>query len=124
MPTRNRAYKKHRIQISFSRGFWISNGLREFRDQAPVLRQSFLFDDARAKWNQIIQPKSPLGDQCHQIYSVISWISNGLRLFWDQAPVLRLAAVAFSKQYCLSEAEVRGGASCIAWASRETGAPK
>jgi hypothetical protein len=32
--------------------------------------------------------------------------------------------VAFSKQYCLSETEARGGASCIAWASLETGAPK
>jgi hypothetical protein len=37
---------------------------------------------------------------------------------------LRLAAVAKSKQYCLSDAEVRGGASCIACASRKTGAPK
>ena len=29
------------------------------------------------------------------------WISNGLREFWDKATVLRLAARAFSKQYCL-----------------------
>ena len=57
-------------------------------------------------------------------YSVNSWISNGLRLFWGIATVFRLAAVAFSKQYCLSETEARGGASCIAWASLETGAPK
>jgi hypothetical protein len=37
---------------------------------------------------------------------------------------LRLAAVAKSKQYCLSDAEARCGASCIACASRKTGAPK
>ena len=53
-----------------------------------------------------------------------NWISNGLREFWDKATVLRLAAVAKSKQYCLSDAEARGGASCIACASRKTGAPK
>jgi len=53
-----------------------------------------------------------------------SWISNGLREFWDKATVLRLAAVAKSKQYCLSDAEARGGASCIACASRKTVAPK
>ena len=50
--------------------------------------------------------------------------SNGLREFWDKATVLRLAAVAKSKQYCLSDAEARGGASCIACARRKTGAPK
>ena len=49
-----------------------------------------------------------------------NWISNGLREFWDKATVLRLAAVAKSKQYCLSDAEARGGASCIAWARRKT----
>ena len=38
-----------------------------------------------------------------QIYSVNSWISNGLRLFWEIAIVFRLAMVAFSKQYCLSD---------------------
>ena len=59
-----------------------------------------------------------------QIDSVNSWISNGLRLFWDIATVFRLAVLAFCKQYCLSDAEERGGASCIAWASLETGAPK
>jgi hypothetical protein len=52
-----------------------------------------------------------------QIYSVNFWISNGLREFWEIAIVLKLAVVAFSKQYCLSDSEVRGGASCIAWAS-------
>jgi len=49
---------------------------------------------------------------------------NDLRLFWEKATVLRLAAKALSKQYCLSDTEARGGASCIAWASRKTGAPK
>jgi hypothetical protein len=52
------------------------------------------------------------------------WILSGLREFWEIAIVLRLAAVAFSKQYCLSEAKARSGASCIAWASRKTVAPK
>jgi hypothetical protein len=31
--------------------------------------------------------------------------------------------MALSKQYCLSDSEVRGGVSCIAWASRKTEAP-
>jgi len=39
--------------------------------------------------------------------------------------VLKLAAKALSKQYCLSDAErSRGRASCIAWASWKTGTPK
>ena len=32
--------------------------------------------------------------------------------------------MAKSKKYCLSDAEARGGASCIACTSRKTGAPK
>ena len=43
-------------------------------------------------------------------------------LFWDIATVLKLAEVALSKQYCLTPSEARG--SCIAGASRKTGAPK
>jgi hypothetical protein len=31
------------------------------------------------------------------------WISQGLREFWDKATVLKLAAWAYSKQYCLSD---------------------
>jgi len=31
------------------------------------------------------------------------WISNGLREFWEKATVLRLAAMACCKQYCLSD---------------------
>jgi len=31
------------------------------------------------------------------------WISNGLREFWKIATVLKIAARAFCKQYCLSE---------------------
>jgi len=53
------------------------------------------------------------------------WVSNGLREFWEIATVLRLAARAWSKQYCLSDAErSRGRASCIALASLKIGAPK
>ena len=52
-------------------------------------------------------------------------ISNGLREFWDKAIFFRLAAQAIGKQYCLSDAErSRGRASCIAWASVKTIAPK
>jgi len=51
-----------------------------------------------------------------------NWILNGLREFWEIATVLRLAAQAFSKQYCLTPSRARG--SCIAWASFKTGAPK
>src|SRR5450759_1561123 len=51
-----------------------------------------------------------------------SWISNGLREFWEIATVLRLAARAFCKQYCLTLSGAKG--SCIAWASQKTGAPK
>jgi hypothetical protein len=50
------------------------------------------------------------------------WISPGLREFWEEATVLRLAAVACSKQYCLTPSGARG--SCIAWARRKTEAPK
>ncbi len=53
---------------------------------------------------------------------------NGFRMALENfgiiATVLRLAAVAKSKQYCLSDAEARGGASCIACASFKTVAPK
>jgi len=43
---------------------------------------------------------------------------------WEIATVLRLAAKAFCKQYCLSDAErSRGRASCIARASLKTVAP-
>jgi hypothetical protein len=49
-------------------------------------------------------------------------ISNGLREFWEIATVLRLAAMAISKQYCLTLSGVKG--SCIAWASLKTVAPK
>jgi hypothetical protein len=51
-----------------------------------------------------------------------NWILNGLREFWEIATVLRLAAQAFSKQYCLTPSRARG--SCIAWASFKTVAPK
>jgi hypothetical protein len=50
------------------------------------------------------------------------WISIGLRKFWDKETVLRFAARACSKQYCLTLSKAKG--SCIAWASRKTGAPK
>jgi hypothetical protein len=33
---------------------------------------------------------------------IIGWIYYGLREFWEIATVLRLAAMALSKQYCLS----------------------
>jgi len=36
------------------------------------------------------------------------WISNGLREFWEIATVLKLAALAYSKQYCLSDPPVGG----------------
>ena len=35
------------------------------------------------------------------------WVSNGLREFWEIATVMRLAARALSKQYCLSEQRER-----------------
>jgi hypothetical protein len=35
------------------------------------------------------------------------WVSNGLREFWEIASVMRLAARALSKQYCLSEQRER-----------------
>jgi hypothetical protein len=34
---------------------------------------------------------------------MVFWISQGLREFWDKATVLKLAAWAYSKQYCLSD---------------------
>jgi len=37
----------------------------------------------------------------------VYWISNGLREFWEEATVLKLAAGAFCKQYCLSECNER-----------------
>src|ERR1035437_8846699 len=48
----------------------------------------------------------------------VFWISNGLREFWEKAIVLKLAARACSKQYCLTPNVARG--SCIAWASIKT----
>jgi hypothetical protein len=55
-------------------------------------------------------------------YSNGNWVSKGLREFWEKATVLRLAAKACCKQYCLTLSNAKG--SCIAWASRKTGAPK
>jgi len=37
----------------------------------------------------------------------VFWISTGLREFWERATVLKLAARACSKQYCLSECNER-----------------
>jgi hypothetical protein len=39
---------------------------------------------------------------------ILFWISTGLREFWEKATVLRLAALAFSKQYCLSDPAIAG----------------
>jgi hypothetical protein len=36
------------------------------------------------------------------------WISKGLREFWEKATVLKLAAKAISKQYCLSDPPFSG----------------
>jgi hypothetical protein len=36
------------------------------------------------------------------------WISDGLREFWEKATVLKLAAGAISKQYCLSDPPLGG----------------
>jgi len=44
---------------------------------------------------------------CHRASKVFVWISNGLREFWDKATVLKLAAVACCKQYCLRGQSVK-----------------
>jgi hypothetical protein len=41
------------------------------------------------------------------------WISNGLREFWEKATVLKLAARACSKQYCLTPSEASGELYCV-----------
>jgi hypothetical protein len=38
----------------------------------------------------------------------LKWISNGLREFWGKAKVLKLAAGACCKQYCLSDPAYAG----------------
>jgi hypothetical protein len=43
----------------------------------------------------------------------LSWISTGLREFWDKATVLRLAALACCKQYCLTPSEAEGELYCV-----------
>ena len=65
----------------------------ELTQLVPIFRESAI--DEHRGLQRIIPLKRSYG---------FFWISNGLRLFWKIATVLRLAARALSKQYCLSPA--------------------
>lgn len=53
------------------------------------------------------------------VYSLVgkseyyNWVLNGLREFWEIATILKLAAMAISKQYCLTPSEVSGELYCV-----------